>query len=291
MSKQYYKYKIEDLFVIRKIVTIHYFEFDKNFYTRGEEHDFWEIVYIDSGEARITAENEVFTLSQGEIYFHKPNEYHAISTDDFANSIIVSFECHSPAMAALESKKLSLSETEKTLLRTIVTESSHCFSDKLSDVHLRKLNRSNLAPFASEQMIKTSIEQLLIILIRRVNQGVTTTSPPKTAKSISERIKQILVENVYTEISLSRIASELFFSVTYIKTTFKKSTGKTVMQYLAELKIEEAKKLISQDCYTFMEIAYKLGYSSLHYFSRQFKKVTSMTPTQYAKTVKLEGIL
>ena len=137
---------------VKSVITVHYFKYGQKFNFIGEQHDFWEIVYIDSGEARITAENEVFTLSQGEIYFHKPNEYHAISTDDFANSIIVSFECHSPAMTALESKKLSLSETEKVLLRTIVTESSHCFSDKLSDVHLRKLNRSNLAPFASEQM-------------------------------------------------------------------------------------------------------------------------------------------
>lgn len=44
------------------------------------------------------------------------------------------------------------------------------------------------------------------------------------------------------------------------------------MQYFTSLKIEEAKKLISFDKYTFTEIAYKLGYSSLHYFSRQFKR-------------------
>ena len=276
---------------VKSVITVHYFKYGQKFNFDGEQHDFWELVYIDSGEATISAENKVFTLSQGEVYFHKPNEYHAISTKDFANSIIVSFECHSPAMKSFEDKKATLTETEKVLLRTIVKEGSACFSDKLNEVHLRKLNRAKSAPFGAEQMIKTSIEQLLILLIRRAPDNEKVISTPKSAKSLAERIKQILMENVYTEISLSRIASELFFSVTYVKSTFKKSTGKTVMQYFAELKIEEAKKLISQDCYTFMEIAYKLGYSSLHYFSRQFKKVTSMTPTQYAKTVKLEGVL
>jgi AraC-like DNA-binding protein len=285
------KYKIKKSIDIDSITSIHYFEFDDKFVDTPESHDPWELVYVDRGECDIVADNETFRLKQGQMYFHKPNEYHAISTKDFANSIIVSFECHSPAMKSFEDKKATLTELEKALLRTIVKEGNACFSDKLNEVHLRKLNRAKSAPFGAEQMIKTSIEQLLILLIRRTPDNEKVVSTSKSAKSLAERIQQILIENVYTEISLSRIANELFFSVTYVKSTFKKSTGKTVMQYFAELKIEEAKKLISQDCYTFMEIAYKLGYSSLHYFSRQFKKVTSMTPTQYAKTVKLEGVL
>ena len=52
MSKQYYKYKIEDLFVIRKIVTIHYFEFDKDFTYPSESHDFWEMIHACCGERR-----------------------------------------------------------------------------------------------------------------------------------------------------------------------------------------------------------------------------------------------
>ena len=63
------------------------------------------------------------------------------------------------------------------------------------------------------------------------------------------------------------------------------------MQYFTSLKIEEAKKLISYNKYTFTEIAYKLGYSSLHYFSRQFKKSTTMSLSEYAGTIKVDGVL
>ena len=63
------------------------------------------------------------------------------------------------------------------------------------------------------------------------------------------------------------------------------------MQYFTSLKIEEAKKLISFDKYTFTEIAYKLGYSSLHYFSRQFKKATDMSLTEYARSIKVDNVL
>ena len=45
--KKYFKHKLENLINVSKIVTIHYFEFDKNFKSTGEAHDFWEIVYAE----------------------------------------------------------------------------------------------------------------------------------------------------------------------------------------------------------------------------------------------------
>ena len=47
--KKYFRHKLENLLVIDKIVTIHYFEFGKNFASEGESHDFWELVYADKG--------------------------------------------------------------------------------------------------------------------------------------------------------------------------------------------------------------------------------------------------
>ena len=47
MRKQYVKHRIENLVNIAKIVTIHYYELDKNFSYPGESHDFWELVYAD----------------------------------------------------------------------------------------------------------------------------------------------------------------------------------------------------------------------------------------------------
>ena len=58
------------------------------------------------------------------------------------------------------------------------------------------------------------------------------------------------------------------------------------MQYCQRLKIDAAKRLIRQKRMNFTEIAESLGYSSIHYFSRHFKKQTGMTPTQYADSVK-----
>jgi len=52
------------------------------------------------------------------------------------------------------------------------------------------------------------------------------------------------------------------------------------------MKIEAAKELIRTGQMNFTQISEKLGYTSIHYFSRQFKKVTGMTPSEYASSIK-----
>ena len=100
MSSAYIKQKIDCIINVSSIVTIHYFEFDRNFKSAGEKHDFWEIVYVDKGEAVITAKNHDVTLRQGEAYFHKPNEFHALGTNGKVapNVFIITFVCNSSEM-------------------------------------------------------------------------------------------------------------------------------------------------------------------------------------------------
>jgi YesN/AraC family two-component response regulator len=60
----------------------------------------------------------------------------------------------------------------------------------------------------------------------------------------------------------------------------------SVMEYFTMLKIEEAKLLIREGDYNFTQISRILGYQSVHYFSRLFKKKTDMTLSEYASSVK-----
>lgn len=64
--------------VIDSIITIHYFEYMRDFVFRGESHDFWEFLYVDRGTVLVTAGESDFQLTTGNIIFHKPKEFHAI---------------------------------------------------------------------------------------------------------------------------------------------------------------------------------------------------------------------
>ena len=133
---------LKDEININKIYSVRYFEYDTEFKFVGESHPFWEMVYIDKGEAQITADTDTFTLSQGEIYFHKPNEWHNIVSNKTAPSVvIITFECNSDAMNYFSNKKLNVGQKQKELISKIISEFTNCFDTPLNSVFCYKLSR------------------------------------------------------------------------------------------------------------------------------------------------------
>jgi AraC-like DNA-binding protein len=279
------------------IYTIHYCKYGRNFKFEGESHNFWELVYLDSGNATILADNSSFKLKQGEAFFHKPNEHHNIFTnDDFANSAIITFECKSRSLKMLSGKVIKFAEYEKSLLNKIINEAKISYNDKLNDLYLTKMTKKNSAPFGAEQIIKNCIELLIISLIRTMNCADTCVNEIGVntgSDRIVESIHTILQDklNLASNINLDEISYKLGFSKSYIKSQFKKKTGHSVIQYYIDLKMDKAKKLLSQQKYTISEIADLLGFSSVYYFSRQFKSHTDMSPTEYINSIKADNVL
>lgn len=73
------------------------------------------------------------------------------------------------------------------------------------------------------------------------------------------------------------------YNYSYLSKVFSDHQGRTIENYLIELKIERVKELLGFNRYTLSEIAWKLKYSSVQYLSNQFKSVTGLTVTQYLK--------
>ena len=97
--QQYIKTKPQNLIRVSRIVTIHYHEFGPSFVFSGEKHDFWELVYVDKGTVRIRRDEDEITLTQAQLLFHRPNEFHTIrSLDSSPNVFVISFTCRSEAM-------------------------------------------------------------------------------------------------------------------------------------------------------------------------------------------------
>ena len=130
---EYVGKKIKNVLNVSTLYSVHYFKYCKKFDFQGEKHNFWELVYIDAGVAGVTADDKEYTLKQGEVIFHKPNEYHNISTVDvFANSVIVGFGCNSKLMDFFKNKILTLNSYEKGLLSAIIEEGSSAYGETMS---------------------------------------------------------------------------------------------------------------------------------------------------------------
>lgn len=99
---------------------------------------------------------------------------------------------------------------------------------------------------------------------------------------IIERIKNTIDRHYSDEkLSLSMIAEEVFLSSNYISSLFKKQEQMTISDYIMQVRISKAKKLLSSTNYKTYEIANMVGYTNSQYFSVLFKRITGYSPTEY----------
>ena len=122
--------RLNDEIVIKKLYTVHYFEYSSKYRFTGERHDFWEFVYADKSDVTVVADDKEIFLEQGSIIFHKPNEWHNIFANGRTapNVAIVTFECNSEAMRFFEGKILNVGQEQKKILSQIIAEYTNGFS-------------------------------------------------------------------------------------------------------------------------------------------------------------------
>lgn len=277
---------------VDRVVTVHYFEYSSSYYFEGERHDFWEFLYVDKGEVDVEAEGAHRRLSQGELMFHRPGEFHALrATGTVApNLVVVSFFCLSPAMDFFYERVTGTGEAERALLGRIVSEGELAFSTPLGDPTTTALERRDDASFGAEQLLGAALEELLIRLIRRGGAPrVERASSVATAarEELFSRVEHYLLTHLAQPLTLAQVCTDNYIGRSRLQQLFRERTGGGVMEYFGRLKIEQAKAMIREGRGNFTEIAAALGYQSIYYFSRHFKKVTAMAPSEYAGSVKV----
>ncbi len=293
MKDNFTRISFEKIFNVEKIITIFYMELSKNFYYEGEKHDFWEMVYIDKGEMLCTADDKRFILKSGEMTFHKPNEFHNLSGDSniAPNVSILTFECKSRAMKHFEGKIFRLNAEEKSLLSTLFSEGLSCY--QLEDEHnplLQKLKVTPHSPFGSSQMTKNMLEIFLIKLCR--NTDVVTKEMRQSyvidGVDVPYNVKDILDfldNNIYGKVTIHDIAKQLDKSESTVKQLFSQYRDGGIIKYYTSRKIKEARKLIREGNYNMTQIADMLQFDNPQYFSKCFKAVTNMTPSEYKASI------
>ncbi len=184
---------------------------------------------------------------------------------------------------------------EIQIIGELFNEGANLFQAPLDIFDQRKLIFNENVAFGSEQFVTSYLEMLLILLVRNHQvtdeQGGCVRYEADKEHGLVDMLCSILSEHVYDRLSFTKISKECGFSKSYLSKVFKNSMGVGVIAYYNQIKIKEAKRLISEDKYTFTEIADMLNFSSVHYFSKCFKQITGMTPSGYQRSVKIKSVI
>lgn len=290
-------------FDINDIITIHCFEYMKDFSFSRESHDFWELMYVDQGELQVTADTSSHHLVTGDMIFHRPNEFHALHSigENGPSLVSIAFICDSPAMKWLEQGIFHLSINEQYLMEAIIREAGFAFSTPLNDLKKKYVAVDPNARFGAGHLVLIYLEALLIALCRRhwdSTPGRWKTesaseddeqNSPFQAESAPPDLRDILAYmelHLHDRLTIASLCNAFSLSPSSLYNLFYREFHHGAIDHFLEMKIDTAKHLICDGTMNFTEIAYSLSFCSLQYFSKRFKQSTGMSPMEYASSAR-----
>ena len=254
------------------IYTLFYQEKEKGFFFKGEEHDLFELVYVDKGALHNVVNGTDTVLRQGEMMVYSPGLWHMQHADlDMEVSFItVSFELQSNNLDPLVNRRLGLDADETALLRRMLVE------------------QDQNDPYSGD-LIVCLLQQLLLSILRIGDKVETRLKTPATLQNENSIVNAALTyisANARQKLPVPLVARSCNVSVSRLTKLFQERLSITPGEYIRRVKLEESKALIKAGEGNVSQIAELLQYSTVQHFSRQFKAKFGVTPSEFAKSVR-----
>ena len=103
----------------------------------------------------------------------------------------------------------------------------------------------------------------------------------KGSSRVLQTVKTFIANNYQSDISLERIASEVYLSPGYLSAIFKKETGQSLMKYITQVRLEKARDMLLNSHRKVADIAESVGFSDASYFGMVFRNHYGLSPARY----------
>ena len=250
-------------------------------------HPQYEIFYIVEGERIFFFNNREYQAGAGDLILVNSNLIHmtrsANSVDQGHNRIIlyISREKMKSYEALFPSLHLTrffddyygiyhLDEEQKRLILSLFQSIRHSLLDRSHDY------RTGIDLDILSWLFK------IIKFVQKKHQELPLQSDDPKYLAVY-RIADYLSENCERPVSLDELCTEFYLSKSYICRIFKEVTGYTVSEYTNIHRIRKAKRYLEETDLSISELSHLLGFESVTYFERMFKRYTSLSPLKYRK--------
>ncbi len=263
-----------DSLSVKRIYTAFVARRKKDFDFNGESHNFWELVYINSGTVGITSGSRVFECGAGTVVLHKPGEFHRIWAVGGTEPVytVLSFDVESGYIGRLGSMAILLDSDESEIIERI---SRLILSLELGGSIFPTMLNSQ--PVLAARLQKL-LELALILCIEKGGNAVFEADSPDVLLFASA--VGIMKENVSAPLSSEEIAESMHISLSKLKRVFKKYAMTGVHEYYFILRLNKAAKMIMSGK-SAKECADECGFLNQNYFSAAFKRHFGVSPSRF----------
>lgn len=236
-------------------------------------HEEIEILYFTKGSAVISCDLKELSVKENDIVFINGKELHSgtlrgygsayfcihVNTDFFHNLI----------------------GSEYVIFKNLITD------DECSALLERIVSRQSSESFKDTVVQKRELYELFALLSDRHVSSVLNEEDYKNKFKKLDTFNSIVeyINKHYSEdLNVTSLANQFFISPSYFAHLFKKKSGKSVIEYINEIRIAHARSFLEMEDTPIGSIALLVGFSDMNYFSRKFKALVGMTPTEYKKS-------
>lgn len=247
-----------------------------------------EFILIRKGIFSIQIQDQFTDLNEGDVLFINAKEIHGAYPIN-KNSELISIVFNDALI-----RNLSLDSTEKKYVLPIINQEltipsiiraenpvAAPLTKRLEDLYIEfKEKKKGFELFIKANLIHS------IALIYRLSEAKPDTIQNNREDSSIQNILIHLSENFQNSTTINEAATICNLSPNYFCYVFKKTTGKTFVEYVNMLRVHEADRLLREGYNSISEVAYRVGYSNLTYFGRVFKQYKACRPSDVVKEVK-----
>lgn len=263
-------------FKIDEIYSYYYNVKGPGYIFEGEQHNSFELVYVDNGSLLNGVNDEIFQLNEYEIMIIGPNQFHHQKVIDKPTSYLtILFNMEISDYNNLLNRKFKIDRSTLDIINRFVAVS------ETKDQY-------------SKDLMISYLKILIIDLFRQDNESeVVKPTSPINQKFENEMLNEILYyinENIYEALYLEDICEHYSLSRSSLQNLFKDNLNIAPKQYINKIKLQKSKMLIKESKYTISMIASMLGFNSVHYFSRKFSQYYKIPPSDFAKSIYKEKL-
>jgi AraC-like DNA-binding protein len=240
--------------------------------TRTIQHH--ELVFVTGGKGSIITEKKRYQVKEGMLFYICPNVLHSIEIDAEEPICFLSVHFSYAHVSFNDSKWAIRDEVEMLPLHSAQELKDYYHID---DIFRKLVDSWNAKLPGYEFITKTLFQQLLIAIfqnIRKQNQNYSTSLKV-------EKIIKYMHHNINNRVTLTELSEMVQLSSTYLSRAFKETTGYSVIEFFNKIKIDKAKELIIEGNKRVKDVAQALGFTDEFYFSRIFKRMEGISPSEY----------
>jgi YesN/AraC family two-component response regulator len=261
----------------------------ENNMTMKHFHDTFEMYFLLEGERYYFIEQETYHVKRGEVVLVNCQQIH--KTSQAGSSY------HDRILIQLDGRILEpyLKSTELFTLEEFFTDYYGVIKftepvwNKVKEMLFEIRDEIRGKAVKWEALVRLKMTELLLV-IYRYRQTMLINEAPKTVQTAKHQKVHEVAEYIQchceTDASIEDLAKHFFISKSYLSRIFREVTGFSVNEYRSIARIKKGQKLLLNSNYSVTEISEILGFESVTYFERVFKKHADMTPLNYKKKRK-----